>query len=307
MSTIEDLPSFTVRLYGDEIRYLRVGDGPVVVLIHGVFGTGQSWKRLLSLLARDFTVIAPDLFGHRRSTMGGDYTLGGHAGRLRDLFDLLELREATLVGHSLGGGVAMTFAYLWRERCEGLVLVSPGGFGPEVSPILRALTLPGAERVLPAISAPWLLRNGERLVGRLSRMGVRSGPDLQKLWRGYVSLGEMAAQRAFLATIRTVVNSRGQTVSALERLPALAGIPMLLVWGARDPMIPIAHGEAAQQLLPGSRLEVFDQAGHAPHLTDPLRFAALLREFAAGAQAASERAAPPPPARLMYDRPLAAG
>jgi pimeloyl-ACP methyl ester carboxylesterase len=291
MSTMEGLPSFTVTLHKDEIHYLRAGEGPVVVFIHSVFGTGGSWKRLVSLLQRDFTVIAPDLFGHRHSAMGGhspmggDYTLGGHAGRLRDLLDLLEVQGATLVGHSLGGGVAMTFAYLWRERCERLVLVSSGGLGREVSPILRALTLPGAERVLPAISAPWLLRNGERLVGRLGRMGVRSGPDLQKWWRGYVSLGEMAAQRAYLATLRTVVDPGGQTVSALERLPAMAGIPTLLVWGARDPMIPVAHGKAAQRRLPGSRLEVFDQAGHAPHLSDPLRFAALLREVAAGAQA----------------------
>jgi pimeloyl-ACP methyl ester carboxylesterase len=297
--SVEGLPSRTVTLHGDEMHYVKVGAGPVVVFIHGVFGTGRSWPRLVSLLQQDFTVIAPDLFGHgrstmgRRSTMGGDYTLGGHAGRLRDLLDLLRVHGATLVGHSLGGGVAMTFAYLWRERCEGQVLVSSGGLGREVGPILRALTLPGAERVLPAISAPWLLRNGERLVGQLGpRMGVRPGTDLQRLWRGYVSLGEMAARHAFLATIRTVVDPGGQTVSALGRLPALAGIPTLLVWGGRDRMIPVAHGIAAQRLLPGSRLEVFDQAGHAPHLSDPLRFAALLREFAAGAQTARERALP---------------
>jgi pimeloyl-ACP methyl ester carboxylesterase len=295
MSALEDLPSFTLTVHKDEIHYVRVGEGPVLVFIHSVFGTGGSWKRLLSLLRRDFTVIAPDLFGHghstmgRRSTMrghstmGGDYTLGGHAGRLRDLLDLLEVQGATLVGHSLGGGVAMTFGYLWRERCERLVLVSSGGLGREVSPILRALTLPGAERVLPAISGPWLLRNGERLVGRLGQMGMRSGPDLQKLWRGYVSLGEMAAQHAYLETLRTVVNRGGQTVSALERLPALVDIPTLLVWGARDPMIPVAHGITAQRLLPGSRLEVFDQAGHAPHLSDPLRFATLLQEFVSAA------------------------
>jgi pimeloyl-ACP methyl ester carboxylesterase len=298
MSTMEDLPSFTVPLHGGQMHYLRVGEGPVVVVLHGVFGTGRRWTRLVSLLGQDFTVIAPALFGHGPSTgrhptigMGGDYTLAGHAGRLRDLLDLLGVQGATLVGHSLGGGVAMTFAYLWRQRCEGLVLVSSGGLGREVSPILRALTLPGAERVLPAINAPWLQRRGEWLVGRLGGMGVGSGPDLQKLWRGYVSLGEMAAQHAFLETLRTVVDRRGQKVSAVERLPALADIPTLLVWGGRDRMIPLAHGEAAQRLLPGSRLEVLAQADHAPHLSDPLWFAELLREFAASAQAEGKKVA----------------
>jgi pimeloyl-ACP methyl ester carboxylesterase len=161
------------------------------------------------------------------------------------------------------------------------VLVSSGGLGRDISPILRAPTLPGAEWVLPLISTPWLLRRGELLVGTLGRLGLRSGPDLQELWRGYVSLGDAEVRRAFLATIRTVVDPGGQTVSALERLPALAGIPTLLVWGARDRLIPVAHAIAAQQAIPGSRLEVFDKAGHSPHLSDPSRFAALLREFVA--------------------------
>ena len=278
----EDLPAFTVSLHGDDFHYVKVGRGPVVVLIHGILGSRRDWEQLVSLLEQDFTVIAPDLLGHGDSAKPrGDYTLGGHAGRLRDLLDLLGVRRATLVGHSLGGGVAMQFAWLFPERCERLVLVSSGGLGRDISPILRAPTLPGAEWVLPLISAPWLLRRGEMLAGTLGRLGLRSGPDLQELWRGYVSLGDAEVRRAFLATIRTVVDPGGQTVSALERLPALTGIPTLLVWGARDRLIPVAHGVAAQQAIPGSRLEVFEKAGHFPHLSDPPRFAALLREFVA--------------------------
>jgi pimeloyl-ACP methyl ester carboxylesterase len=287
-SSVGDFPCFTVTLHGEEMHYLRVGEGPVVVLIHGIGGTGRSWQRLISLLEQDFTVIAPDLLGHGDTAKRGDYTLGGHAGRLRDLLDLLGVRRATLVGHSLGGGVAMQVAYLWPERCERQVLISSGGLGREVSPILRAMTLPGAERLLLLTSTPWLLRDWERLAGRLGRMGMRSASDLLKLWRGFASLGDAGARRAFLATVRTVVDPGGQAVSALERLPALAGIPTLLVWGARDPMIPVAHGIAAQRLLPGSRLEVFDTASHAPHLSDPQRFVELLRDFAA-ARSVGER------------------
>ena len=278
----EDLPAFTVSLHGDDFHYVKVGSGPVVVLIHGILGSRRDWEQLVSLLEQDFTVIAPDLLGHGDSAKPrGDYTLGGHAGRLRDLLDLLGVRWATLVGHSLGGGVALQFAWLFPERCERLVLVSSGGLGRDISPILRAPTLPGAEWVLPLISAPWLLRRGELLAGTLGRLGLRSGPDLQELWRGYVSLGDAEVRRAFLATIRAVVDPGGQTVSALERLPVMTGIPTLLVWGARDRLIPVAHGIAAQQAIPGSRLEVFEKAGHSPHLSDPSRFAALLREFVA--------------------------
>ncbi len=291
----EDPPAVTISLHGDDVHYVKAGSGPVVVLIHGILGSRRSWARLLSLLVQDFTVIAPDLLGHGDSAKPrGDYSLGGHAGRLRDLLDLLGAERVTLVGHSLGGGVAMHFAWLFPQRCERLVLISSGGLGRDLSLILRAPTLPGAEWVLPLISQPWLLRGGELLARRLGWVGLRAGPDLEELWRGYVSLGDAAARRAFLATIRTVVDPGGQTISALERLPALAHVPTLLVWGARDRLIPAAHGIAAQQAIPGSRLEIFERAGHVPHLSDPDRFVTLLREFVA---------ATPAPETVRVDRP----
>ena len=278
----DDLPAFAVSLHGDDVRYVRAGSGPVVVLIHGILGSRRSWARLVSLLERDFTVIAPDLFGEGDSARSGrDYTLGGHAGRLRDLLDALGIERVTLVGHSLGGGVAMQFAWLFPERCERLVLISSGGLGRELALILRAPTLPGAGWVLPLISTPWLRWGGERLARQLGRFGMRSSADLEELWRGYVSLGDAEVRRAFLTTIRTVADLGGQSISALERLPALAHLPTLLVWGARDRLIPVAHGVAGHQAIPGSRLEVFERAGHAPHLRDPRRFAGLLREFVA--------------------------
>lgn len=286
----DDLRTFTVCLHGDDVHYVRAGSGPVVVLVHGILGSRQSWARLVSLLEQDFTVIAPDLFGDEDSARSGrDYTLGGHAGRLRDLLDALGIERVTLVGHSLGGGVAMQFAWLFPQRCERLVLISSGGLGRDLGLILRAPTLPGAGWVLPLISAPWLHRSGELLARQLGRLGLRSGADLEELWRGYVSLGDAEVRHAFLMTIRTVADPGGQTISALERLPALAHIPTLLVWGARDRLIPVAHGVAAQRAIPGSRLEVFELAGHAPHLSDPLRFARLLREFVAATPASADR------------------
>jgi pimeloyl-ACP methyl ester carboxylesterase len=302
----QDVPTFTMSLHGDDIHYLRTGSGPVVVLIHGILGSRQSWAQLVALLRRDFTVVAPDLLGHGNSMKRrGDYSLGAHAGRLRDLLDALGVRSATVVGHSLGGGVAMQFAWLFPERCERLVLISSGGLGRDLGLLLRAPTLPGAAWVLPLVSAPWLTRSGERLARSLGRFGLQAGPDLEELWRGYVSLGDAEARRAFLATIRTVVDPGGQSISALERLSALAGIPTMLVWGARDHLIPVAHGLAAQQAIPGSRLEVFEGAGHAPHLADPPRFAALLREFVATTPA--RQASPARPRRLRARRRAVGG
>src|SRR5664280_2920047 len=276
----QDPPTYVLPAYGNDVHYVRAGSGPPVVLLHGVLGSRRSWAQLVSLLAEDFTLIAPDLLGHGdSSTPRGDYSLGAHAGGLRDLLDELGIERATLVGHSLGGGISMQFTWLFRERVERLVLVDSGGLGRDLSVLLRAPTLPGVELVLPVLSAPWLARGGGALGRQLQRVGLRSGPDLEEIWRGYLGLGTVEARRAFLATLRTVVDPGGQTVSALEKLPSMADIPTLLVWGGRDRLIPLQHGIDAHEAIPGSRLEIFEKAGHFPHLDEPRRFAALLVDF----------------------------
>src|SRR5450756_1286242 len=185
-------------------------------------------------------LIAPDLLGHGdSSTPRGDYSLGAHAGGLRDLLDELGVQRATLVGHSLGGGVALQFAWLFPERVERLVLVSSGGLGRELSLLLRVPTLPGAEWMLPVVSSPWVLRGGGALGRQLHRLGMRSAPDLEELWRGYSRLGDVGPRRAFLATLRTVVDPGGQTINATDKLPVMAEHPTMIVWGGRDRLIPV--------------------------------------------------------------------
>jgi pimeloyl-ACP methyl ester carboxylesterase len=198
---------------------------------------------------------------------------------LRDLMETLDIPSATIVGHSLGGGVAMQFAYLFPERCERLVLVSSGGLGRELSILLRAPTLPGSEWLLPFISSRWLRQRSEALGRQLRRLGLRSSPDIVEAWRGFSTLGDAESRRAFLATIRTVVGPGGQTVDAHEKLYLLDDLPVLLVWGARDRLIPVWHASVSHQAIRGSRLEVFEKAGHFPHLCDPERFASVLGDF----------------------------
>ena len=99
---------------------------------------------------------------------------------------------------------------------------------------------------------------------------------------GFASLATIDAQRAFLHTARSIIDLTDQRVNAQDRLYLAAGMPTLIVWGEKDPMIPAAHGHAAHAAMPGSRLEIFPDAGHFPFNDDPVRFAALLRDFVAG-------------------------
>jgi pimeloyl-ACP methyl ester carboxylesterase len=273
----------TIELHGHPVSYRLAGSGPLLVLIHGITSSSRTWERVLPALAEHHTVLAPDLLGHGESAKPrGDYSLGAYASGVRDLMIALGHTRATVVGHSLGGGIAMQLAYQFPERIERLALVSSGGLGREVNLILRAATLPGSEYVLPLLCAP-VLRDTVRTLGRAAGVvGLKPGTDLQGMLEGFASLAAVDARRAFLHTARSIIDLTGQRVSARDRLYLAAGMPTLIVWGENDPMIPVAHGHEAHAAMPGSRLEVFSDAGHFPFNDDPLRFASLLREFVAG-------------------------
>jgi len=250
-----------VDLHGRAVAHRQVGAGPVVLLIHGLGATMHVWDHVAGVLAERCTVVTVDLPGHGGSAPpAGDYSLGASASVLRDLLDALGHPRVTVVGHSLGGGVAMQFAYQFPERAERLVLVASGGLGPEINRWLRAATLPGADIVLRLVASrpvTWLRRG--------------SGADRSP-----------TARRTFLRTLRAVVDHRGQAADATDRLYLLDRLPTLLVWGRHDHVIPVAHAERAHAAMPGSRLEVFDHAGHCPHLDDPSRFAVVVADFALG-------------------------
>jgi pimeloyl-ACP methyl ester carboxylesterase len=173
----------------------------------------------------------------------------------------------------------MQFSYQFPERCERLVLVDSGGLGREVSLLLRAAALPGSEFVLPFLAATRLLDAGE-FVGRLlGRFGLRVHTDLEEMARGHATLSDAAARAAFVHTLRSVVEPGGQRVDASDRLYLARHIPFLLVWGERDSIIPVSHGRATHEQVPGSRLELFAQSGHFPQLDEPERFIDVLVDF----------------------------
>jgi pimeloyl-ACP methyl ester carboxylesterase len=268
-------------LHGHPVRYRTAGDADsVLVLLHGIAGSGQTWEDVIPALAERHTVIAPDLLGHGESAKPrGDYSLGAYASGVRDLLASLGHDRATIVGHSLGGGVAMVFAYQFPERTERLALVSSGGLGKEVSLAIRAASLPGSELVLPLLASTPILRVGGAVAGALGRLGLRAGPDVEEIARSFESLGDLRTRTAFIHTVRAVIDPEGQRVSARDRLYLADGVPTLIVWGARDPIIPCAHGQAAHELIAGSRFELFEDAGHFPHRDDPARFVRVLRAW----------------------------
>ena len=277
-----------ITAYGHRVCFRVAGDsGPVVVLIHGITGTSAHWEPVMPLLAERFTVIAPDLLGHGESAKPrGDYSLGAYATGIRDLLIALGHPRATVVGHSLGGGIAMQFAYQFPERTDRLVLMSSGGLGEEVHLLLRAGTLPGAELVLPILASRHV-SGAVSAVGRaLGALRLNPGHDISEMARGIGSLAESDARSAFLHTLRAVIDPMGQRVSALDRLHLTEGMPALVVWGERDPIIPVAHGRVAQGAMPGSTLELLPKAGHFPQLEEPVKVADILSDFIESTQAA---------------------
>jgi pimeloyl-ACP methyl ester carboxylesterase len=271
-----------IQLHGHRVCFREAGAGPLIVLIHGITGRSEQWEPAIDHLAADHAVLAPDLLGHGESAKPrGDYSLGAYASAVRDIMVALGHDRATIVGHSLGGGIAMQFAYQFPERCERLVLASSGGLGRDVHPMLRAATLPGSELVLPLLTHATLLAGGATIGRGLGRLGLQAGIDMAEIARGFASLGDAEARHAFIQTMRAVLDPGGQRVSALDRLYLTESLPSLLIWGAEDPIIPSAHGRAAHEAMPGSRLELLEGVGHFPQLERPYQFAQLLAEFVA--------------------------
>jgi pimeloyl-ACP methyl ester carboxylesterase len=267
-------------IHGHRRAFLHGGTGAALLLIHGIGDSSRTWRPILPLLAESYQVIAPDLLGHGDSDKPrADYSVGGFANGMRDLLAVLDVARVTVVGHSLGGGVALQFAYQYPQLCERLVLIASGGLGTEVTPLFRAAAVPGAGLAIGAsVHSPFRLPvlAAARMAAALGLLDRHDVGELGVVWHG---LRDASTRAAFLRTLRSVVDVRGQSVSSRDRLYLAAAIPMLLVWGSRDPVLPVGHARAAADELPACRLEVVEGAGHLPHHADPERVAALLTRF----------------------------
>jgi pimeloyl-ACP methyl ester carboxylesterase len=270
-------------IHGYRRAFRLGGSGPPLLLLHGIGVSSATWLPVLPALAEHFTVLAPDLLGHGASDKPrADYGIGAYACGMRDLLSVLGIERPTVVGHSLGGGVAMQFAYQFPERCARLLLVASGGVGPQVHPALRVLaTAPGEPllRVMTTGTARRVIRRLRPVLRATGGFGI--GPDLDHLFGQLDSLSTSDSRRSFVRTLRSVVDRRGQVVTMLDRCYLAEGMPTWILWGGRDGVIPLSHAARACSAMPGSRLVFFSEAGHFPHEDCPERFVELVREFVA--------------------------
>jgi len=271
-----------VDLHGHRAVYRVAGSGPTVVLIHGMINSSRHWEAVAAQLAQTHRVIAPDLIGHGdAATPRGDYSLGAHAAMIRDLMTTIGVERATIVGHSLGGGVAMQFFYQFPQRTERLVLISSGGLGHEVSPLLRGAALPGSAALLRLATQRQIVGGIAAAGAGLRAEGNKAGIYLEAVARALRPLADSGSRRAFLQTLRAVIDVEGQKVSARDRLYLLGEMPTLIVWGERDRTIPLEHGLEASEAIPNCRFETLPRASHFPNLEDPDGLAAVLADFLA--------------------------
>ena len=279
----EVTPSLQFRTIHGYRRAFRIaGSGPAILLIHGIGDNSSTWETVQAKLAQRFTVIAPDLLGHGKSDKPrADYSVAAYANGMRDLLAVLDIERVTLVGHSLGGGVTMQFAYQYPQLVERIVLVGTGGVTKDVNFALRLASLPMGSEALALLRLPGAvpaLQLAGRIIGTV--LGATSfARDLPDMLRVLAELPEPTASAAFSRTLRAVVDWRGQVVTMLDRCYLTESVPVQLIWGRHDSVIPVSHARMAHAAMPGSQLEIFDRAGHFPFHDDPDRFVEVVERF----------------------------
>ena len=267
-------------IHGHKRAFVKAGGGPALLLLHGLGCDHTTWLPVIAALSRRYTVIAPDLLGHGRSDKPrADYSVGGYANGMRDLLTVLGIDKATVVGHSFGGGVAMQFAYQFPERTERMILVAPGGIGREVTPAIRAISMPGFQAAMGVATVPGLLQAMKLALRGLSASGLRHARDLDEVADIVQHLSDRKARAAITHVVRAVVDWRGQVVTMADRAYLTHAMPMCVIWGTDDAVIPVSHARLASQIAPDATVEVIRNAGHFPHKDHPQRFVKIVNDF----------------------------
>jgi pimeloyl-ACP methyl ester carboxylesterase len=277
-----------VTIHGHRRAFVKVGQGPVVLLLHGLGCDHTTWEPVIDALAKRYTVVAPDLLGHGQSAKPrADYSLGGYANGMRDLLTVLNIDKVTVVGHSFGGGVAMQFAYQFPERTERMMLVASGGLGPEVSPAIRAITTPGYHQMMGLLTLPGVRQVGVAGLRALARTGWKRTRDLDEVADIVDTFKDPHARAAIRHVVRAVVDWKGQVITMADRAYLAEAMPMAVVWGRDDQVIPVRHAGNAAALAPKARIEVIPNAGHFPHKDHPQRFVKIVHDFVRTTQPAT--------------------
>jgi pimeloyl-ACP methyl ester carboxylesterase len=277
-----------VTIHGHKRAFVKVGSGPALLLLHGLGCDHTTWLPVIATLSRRYTVIAPDLLGHGRSDKPrADYSVGGYANGMRDLLTVLGIDKVTVVGHSFGGGIAMQFAYQYPERTERMILVAPGGIGREVTPAIRAISLPGFQTAMGVATLPGSRQAIKGGLRTLARSGLPHARDLDEVAEIVQHLSNRKARAAITHVVRAVVDWRGQVVTMADRAYLTHAMPMCVVWGSDDAVIPVSHAKLAAEIAPEATVEVIRNAGHFPHKDHPQRFVKIINDFVRSTEPAS--------------------
>lgn len=258
----------------------KMGTAPVLLLLHGLGCDRHTWDPVIERLAERYTVIAPDLLGHGESAKPrADYSVAGYANGMRDLLTVVGADKVTVVGHSFGGGVAMQFAYQYPERTERLMLVDSGGLGREVTPFIRVLGLPGAMAALAFLTLPGVRQVNKATLRALHRVPLPATRDLAEVAEMTEALKDPRMRYALHRLVGAVIDMRGQVVSMRDRAYLTAAMPVCVLWGEDDFVLPVSHAHVIESLAPAARVVVQKDSGHFPHKDHPDVFVELLDEF----------------------------
>jgi pimeloyl-ACP methyl ester carboxylesterase len=259
------------------IAWSELGDGPPLVLIHGLGDSNRTWRSVAPLLAARFRLFMVDLPGHGLSERpDAPYTLSWYADTIAAWMDAVGLRRAHVCGHSLGGGIAQWMLLGHRARVDRLALVSAGGLGREVGTALRLATLPIAA---PFFESPPLFGSGTKLFMQWASRSFarREKHDIQEMAR----LNAMPKSgRAFRRTVRSCIGLMGQRVQTWQRIHEVESLPPLAVfWGARDAVLPVHHAHETARRLTNVTVAVYPRCGHFVHLEIPEQLASDIVRF----------------------------
>jgi len=270
-----DSPRVT-RVGETNVAWTELGSGPPLLCLHGLGDSHRTWRRILPLLAPHRRLILPDLPGHGLSGRpDAPYTLAWYSQTMHGFLDALGLESVSVLGHSYGGGVAQWMVLDARERIERLVLVAPGGLGRRVGIGMRLAAFP----VLGPLITPLAMRVGTRVMMRVAA-GELGSPEPEEIDRLAWMNSAPGSGRAFTRTVAGAVDLFGQYLHTWDRIHEVASLPPLMLhWGDRDRVIPVAHGFAARERLEGVELLVYPGVGHFPHLDQPELFASKARGF----------------------------
>ncbi|HEY0888276.1 MAG TPA: alpha/beta fold hydrolase [Nocardioides sp.] len=270
-----------VTVHGHRRAYVLAGPppgtAPALLLLHGLACDHTTWDGVIEELATTYTVLAPDFLGHGQSDKPrADYSVAGYANGMRDLLTILGIDKVSVVGHSFGGGVAMQFAYQFPERTERLMLVDPGGLGREVTALIRTITLPGWQTLMATATLPGIRHVETTAMRMLAPVYPSYTRDLGEIADIVETWRDPRTRRAIVHLVRAAIDWRGQVLSMRDRAYLTEHMPVHVVWGAEDRVIPASHAEAVREMAPTAEVTVLPNCGHFPHKDQPEKFARLV-------------------------------